>query len=67
MTVLEFDCYKVKKSNPLVHLWPGCKLSPGVAWTDKVLGWCPAEFHAKLSPAVGLNRQHSGIVVIAFP
>ena len=37
-----------------------------MAYTDKVTGWCPAEFRAKLSPTVGLNRQYSGMVAIAF-
>ena len=40
----------------LVHIWPGNKLSSGMTETDKVTGWCSAEFRAKLSPTVELNR-----------
>ncbi|UYV64985.1 hypothetical protein LAZ67_3002655 [Cordylochernes scorpioides] len=43
------------------------QLPPGVSWTDQDSGWCAAGFLAKLSPTVGLNSQHSGMVAIAFP
>ncbi|GFU40688.1 uncharacterized protein TNCV_3230581 [Trichonephila clavipes] len=50
-----------------VHLWPGCKLSPTMAQTEKASGWSPEEFHAKFFPTVEINRRHSGMVVTAFP
>ena len=48
----------------LVQFWPGCKLPTGMAKADKVTG--PAEFRAKSSPAVGLNRQYPVIVAITL-
>ena len=50
----------------LVHLWPGNKLPSSMGWTDKVTGWCPADFCDKLSPTVGLNHQYSKMVAITF-
>ncbi|UYV69521.1 GIT2 [Cordylochernes scorpioides] len=42
----------------------GCPLS--VSWNDKDAWCCASGFLAKLSPTVGLNSQHSGMVAIAF-
>ena len=50
----------------LVHIWPGNNLSFGMAQTDKIIGWCPEEFRVKLSPTIGLIRQYSEMVAIAF-
>ena len=65
-------CYRIwplqidEVNKILVHIWPGNKLPSSMAWTDKVSGWCPTEFRAKLSPAVGLNLQCFMMVAIAF-
>ena len=50
-----------------VYVWPGCKLSSGIAYSDEIAGGRPAEFRAELSPNVELNHQYSWMVAIAYP
>ncbi|UYV70113.1 hypothetical protein LAZ67_7001837, partial [Cordylochernes scorpioides] len=58
---------QIEKVNMWLHPhWPGCRLPPGMSWTDEDSGWCAVGFLAKLSPTFRLNNQHSRMVPDVF-